>query len=98
MGKFSVRRTQEEFLRDVFNAVGNEYTVIGKYINTDTKIEMHHNVCGRNFEVRPYLFLGKISTRCPHCNGNKKRSTEDFKELVQTLSSDYEVLRNIQKH
>lgn len=93
MGVKSVRRTQEEFIRDVKNAVGDEYTVIGKYINTDTKVSIKHNICGNLFDVRPYLFLGKISTRCPHCYGNKKRTTEEFSEIVKNLTGDeYTVL------
>lgn len=89
----SKKRTQEEFERDVFNAVKDEYTVIGKYINTDTKVKIRHNICNKEFEVRPYLFLGKISTRCPHCNGNKKRTTEDYREIVERLAfHEYEVL------
>jgi very-short-patch-repair endonuclease len=93
MGKKSIRRTQDEFEKDVLNAVGEEYTVIGEYINTDTKVMLRHNKCNNTFEVRPYLFLGKISTRCPYCNGNKKRTTEDFIGIVERLTGkEYSVI------
>lgn len=99
MGKKSIRRTQEEFIEDIFKAVGDEYTVIGEYINTDTKVTLRHNICNKEFDVRPYLFLGKISTRCPHCNGNKKRTTDDFIKIVSNLvGEEYTVLRIIQKY
>lgn len=88
----SVRRTQEEFLNDVRCLVGEEYTVLGTYINTDTKVLMRHENCRNTFEVRPYLFLGKARTRCPHCYGNKKRTTEDFIKLVEKLDRNYQVL------
>lgn len=87
MGRKSVRRTQEEFIKDVNIAVGDEYTVIGNYINTDTKVKLRHNICQNEFEVRPYLFLGKLSTRCPYCNGKRRRTTEEFTKLVEEISS-----------
>ena len=64
-------KTHERFLEEVFEKVGNEYTVLSKYIKNDVKIKMQHNECGNVFEVMPSHFISKNGTRCPHCNSSK---------------------------
>lgn len=41
-------KTQETFEKEVFEAVGDEYKVIGKYINNSTKIDLLHKNCRTN--------------------------------------------------
>lgn len=59
------RKTQEEFEKEVFELVGNEYIVLGKYINSYTKIRIKHTVCGTEYYVIPNHFLN--GCRCPVC-------------------------------
>lgn len=40
------KRTTEEFKKLVYDLVGDEYTVLGEYTTTLTKIQMRHNKCG----------------------------------------------------
>jgi len=47
------RKTHEEFIQEVYDLVGNEYTVLGKYINATTKILIRHNTCGHEYVVTP---------------------------------------------
>ncbi|MFP5116133.1 hypothetical protein ACSU64_27885 [Bacillaceae bacterium C204] len=63
-------KTHHIFLDEVFNLVGNEYEVIGKYINANTKIEMKHNNCGHKYRVLPPNFIS-VGARCPKCNASK---------------------------
>ena len=76
--------------------MGNEYSVLGKYINASTKIKMKHNICGHEYEVRPTNFISKgdgLSNRCPLCFKNHKKNTKDFKKEVHNLvKDDYSVL------
>jgi hypothetical protein len=63
------KKDTEIFKNEVFELVGNEYSVLSEYINTDTRINMKHISCGHEYEVRPNDFLrGK---RCPRCNSSK---------------------------
>lgn len=85
------RKTQEQFEKEIYDLVGDEYTVIGKYKNTSTKIKMIHNVCGREFEIIPNGFLQ--GNRCNYCGikitGMKnKKSHEVFKDEVFSLVGD----------
>jgi len=65
MGKM---KTTEEYKKEVFEIVGNEYSVISKYMMNKTKIKMKHIECSQEFEVTPNNFLSKNS-RCPFCFG-----------------------------
>jgi hypothetical protein len=65
-----VKRTEDEYKQLVFESVGDEYTVLGEYINAHTKIETIHNKCGYTWGVRPADFLINGS-RCPKCNESK---------------------------
>lgn len=61
MGKFSVRKTQEEFVNEVHSLVGDQYTVIGTYLRANVKIGIRHNVCGTTYAVKPNQFLNGFS-------------------------------------
>ena len=87
----------EEYKKIVYDLVGDEYTVIGEYVNDKTKIRMKHNVCGKDdWYVTPCHFKdreNKKGTRCPKCNGNLKSTTEKFKkEVYDLVGNEYTVL------
>lgn len=89
------KKSLEEFKKEVHDLVGNEYTVLGEYINTNTPIKMRHNCpdCNNHeYEVRPVDFISK-SNRCPICNGNIRKSLEEFKkEVYDIVGDEYTVL------
>lgn len=89
-------KTQKEFERDIQELVGNKYTVLGEYENTDTKILIRHNKCGYEYQVTPDSFLQ--GNRCPQCKRkalskkNKKSHKEFKKEALNILGNEYSVL------
>jgi len=84
--------TDKEFRDLVYSLVGDEYTVLGKYVKTDVKIKMRHNTCGHQYEVTPNKF--QQGRRCPKCYGNKERTLESFREEIKNLpdGDEYELL------
>lgn len=46
-------KTHEQFVEEVRQQRGDEYTVLGQYKGNKTKILMKHNTCGTEWEVRP---------------------------------------------
>jgi len=77
--------TQETFEREVFDLVGNEYSVVGEYVNARDSISMRHNHCGHKYPVTPYSF--KAGNRCPECYGNTPVTLEEFtKAIPQSIS------------
>lgn len=64
----------EKFKNKIKELVGEEYTVLGEYINSYTKILMKHNCneCNNHeWEVKPKKFTSD-GTRCPVCSKNKR--------------------------
>ena len=92
----SKRKTDEEFRREVFNLVGDEYTILGKYINNHTKIRAYHKKCNKKIEITPKDFLK--GTRCRNCHvskaGHHRRKTPArFEEEVKELfGEEYSVV------
>lgn len=89
------RKTNEEFLEEVYDLVKEEYTVLTKYELSSKKLTMRHNLCGKEYQVRPNIFLK--GSRCPYCHGNKAKhkTTEQYKKEVYDLVGDeYSVLED----
>ena len=82
----SKRKTTDEFKQEVFDLVGDEYSVVGEYINASTPIEIKHNVCNNINLQRPQNFLN--GHRCNYCNGSFKKSLDEFKQEVFDLVGD----------
>lgn len=87
-------KTNEMFIKEVYNLVGNEYTFLEKYINNKTKIKCRHNTCGCEWMASPSGFTSN-GTRCPKCAkkrvGEKRRKTnEEFiKEVYDLVGDEY---------
>ena len=62
-------KTHEEFVKEVYDLVGDEYTVLDTYIHGTIKIRFVHNICGSIFEMTPNAFLS--GRRCPNCRSSK---------------------------
>lgn len=86
------RLSQSDYEAKVKAQVGDEYTVIGKYINMRTKIKMKHNKCGHIYEVRAESFLG--GDRCPYCSVKYKDTNKYKQELEAKYGDEYTVLGN----
>ena len=49
------KKSTEEFKKEVYDLVGNEYEVLGEYIKNDKKIKIKHN----SKECKYYKEFGK---------------------------------------
>lgn len=91
------QKTHEEFVKEVFELVNDEYSVIGVYVKASRKLMMRHNNenCN-NFEylVSPNKFIS-AGRRCPKCNGGVKKSNKEFlKEVSNVVGDEYTILGN----
>ena len=64
MGKY---KAQEQFIQDIFNLVGDEYSVEGEYVNSKTKVKIYCNTCKKYFWQIPNSHLN--GNGCPFCVG-----------------------------
>lgn len=89
--KYFRTKTHEEFVKDVFDACGDEYTVVGKYKNKSTKIDLLHKKCGNIYNVTPGHFLN-TGCRCTFCKQNsrgERYSSEILTEMSINFSKEY---------
>jgi hypothetical protein len=96
MGKNNKKKTTEDYKKEVFDLVGEEFIVLNEYINTHTPIKMKHSKCKNELEIAPTHFLG--GTRCRYCSykensAKKKYSTEEVSKVIKEISENkYELL------
>ncbi|WLV25850.1 hypothetical protein QR721_06515 [Aciduricibacillus chroicocephali] len=89
-------KSHEQFILDVYNKVGNEYTVLGKYTKAHEKIKIRHNKCDNEYLVDPASFLH--GSRCRECNRKllsslKRKQHSDFiRECHDLVGNEYTVL------
>lgn len=89
------RKTDEQFKKEVFDLVSDEYIFLDAYVNAMTKLRVRHNKCGNTYEVKPNIFLN--GNRCSYCYGTPKKTNAQFKQEVKNLVGDeYSVLGEYQ--
>lgn len=96
-----IKKTQLDFEKDVYDIHGDEYSVVGEYVNCATKVKVKHNSCGYEWNVNPRDFIYSKSG-CPRCKQSKGEK-EIEKVLVdiniafefQKKFNDLRGLRNI---
>jgi len=72
--RVSRRKTQKQFIDEVYNLVKDDYSVLGEYIDNNTNILMRHNNCvlgTHEYMVAPSNFLS--GKRCPECAKHNTR-------------------------
>lgn len=94
-------KTTKQFKKELYDLVGDEYTLKGEYNGATKKLKLEHK-CGKIWEVTPNAFLSKGS-RCFHCrmkehNENQRKKPETFvKEIKELYGDDYKVLSDYTK-
>jgi hypothetical protein len=86
------KKDTKTFKSEVFELVGEEYSVVGEYINTITSIYMLHNTCANKYFVTPANFIR--GTRCPKCHGGVVISHEEFLNIIYELVSEEYVVKS----
>ena len=75
----SKRRTLEGIKKEIYNIVGDEYTILSKeYINNKSPLEIRHNSdkCGNHIFYANFNNFVTKNTRCPECYNISRRSLE----------------------
>lgn len=90
-GNQATQKTTAQFKKEVRTLVGDEYTILGGYVNRATNIEIRHNRCGRVYHVEPGNFL--YGSRCIECHYNDVRTpiAEVHAKVRNALGDAYRV-------
>lgn len=93
----NLKKNTKIIKEEVFNLVGDEYEVIGEYVNTHTPILFKHNLCGKEFLMAPKSFI-RDGQRCPnerYIKSSKSNSTP-FSEIIEKVkilgNGEYEII------
>lgn len=79
----NVKLNTKTFAKRVKDAYGNEYEVLGDYVDADTKVLVKHTICGHTYKVRPMNILR--GQRCPYCFKTPKKTTAEFQQNLDSL-------------
>lgn len=84
-------KTQEQFEKDIYDLVGDEYTILGQYVKAQDKLLARHN-CKRcnnhEYQMLPASFL-RGNSRCPICRTGK------FDSYNISLNDDKQIITGI---
>ena len=58
-------KTEAIFKQEIYDRVGDEYTLVDTYKDIYTRVSIRHNKCGTTQEYIPHHFLDGI--RCSKC-------------------------------
>lgn len=95
-------KTTEQFKREVYDLVKDEYEILSDYKNTHEKILFKHNTCGEIFKMEPNAFLQ--GQRCPVeryskssksniiTQGNPNEKNKQLKEICD--NEGYEIVKS----
>lgn len=75
------KKTNEVFVKQVYDLVNNEYTPLTEYVQANEHITMRHNICGHEYPITPDKFVNG-QRKCPKCsewkNSYLSREIEDW--------------------
>jgi len=99
MADLNVKNTKTgiQFKKEVYKLVKNEYSILGEYINSHTKILMKHSKCGNEFYTQPNTFLRR-KDQCLVCAKNKRdlinaQTSVEINNKIETRNkTSYEIV------
>ena len=81
------RKTTDEFKKEVYQLVGDEYTVISDYTGHHKPISLKHEKCKRVYSVAPSDFLK--GRRCKQCHFDEcMKTNQEWLDQVKELAGD----------
>ena len=89
------RKTFNDFAKQAYGLVGDEYTFYPPYKNMKTPIKYKHNKCGYVGTIRPDNFVN--GARCMQCKMNKLRADrlltgDQFKAKIKKISPNIKII------
>lgn len=75
-----LKEREDKFLKFFNEQANGEFTLLGEYKNFHTAVSIRHEICGKEYSVRPGNF--HTGTRCPKCSRNIPLEELEFQERV----------------
>lgn len=91
-----IRKTNEQFKKEISELVNDEYIFLDEYVNYMTHIKVKHNMCQHIYMVTPSSFIQ--GSRCPKCSYSALKTNDKFKKEIENLTrGEYKVLSEYKK-
>lgn len=90
--RISREEREKEFIRKMRELTREEYTLLSDYYYNNQAVTMRHEICGREFDIRPRSFTS-TGSRCHHCSReqtarkNSKNHLQSHSEYQSKLES-----------
>ena len=81
-------KTHDEFVKDLYNVFGDEYTVISEYTHSKNPIDIRHNVCGHVWTTTPNPLLKGHG--CPYCAYGRSKGETRIENYLTNLHINFE--------
>ena len=88
-----ITKTQEQYEKEIFDLYGDEYVVIGKYINSKEHIKIKHKNCGHSFDVAASKMFYNVKI-CPYCD----QPTKGEQRIINYLDTYTNIKYTYQKY
>lgn len=85
-----IKLTTADFIKEVLAATGDEYVVLGEYINAKTPIKILHTTCGKTSLQAPTDF--KSGKRCGYCAGKRVDTAQIKDRIFDLVGAEYTVI------
>lgn len=89
-GAKKLAKTQEEFEKQVYDLVGDEFEVLSEYVAQNQNVDFLHKDCGTVFSMRPNNFFN--NQRCVKCARGIKNHEEYLEEFNQFAGEEFGLL------
>lgn len=86
----NIKLTTADFIAEVKAIAGDEYVVMGEYVNAKVPIRILHTVCGTENMQAPTDF--KAGKRCAYCSGVGMDTTQFHKRILNLVGTEYTVV------
>lgn len=85
---YCVNKGTKKTLDVLQNELGDEYELIGEYVNTDTKMQFKHKKCGQVFSIIPKDLI-RYKGFCPKCNYRHSHGEYKIKNILDKIGISY---------
>lgn len=87
----SMQIPNDEFVKRVKSKNGGQFRFLEPYVDTDTSILCHCNLCGYEWKVSPHTFFSMKG--CPRCQTNHVYTRDEFQwKLDRVFKGEYELI------
>lgn len=85
------KKTHEQFLNELGKECLEEYEILDKYVNIDTKITFKHKKCNTEFKLTPWDFIHKAKKHyCPICYYKKSKGEVEINKFLEENNIEYQ--------